>query len=69
MKILNDLISSIDMKAEVREIRIGLFHTAVLTRNGGLAATLTRYALKQHHEGESIHFSYGVDTVCGTSKK
>jgi len=31
----------------VRDIRMGLFHTAVLTRNCGLAATLPRDALRQ----------------------
>jgi uncharacterized protein (DUF4213/DUF364 family) len=47
MKILKDLISSLDLNASVRDIRQGVFHTAVLTRNCGLAATLPRDALKQ----------------------
>ena len=47
MKILEDLVSTLDMKARVRDIRQGLFHTAVLTRNCGLAATLPRDALRQ----------------------
>ncbi len=47
MKILEDLISALDKEAKVRDIRLGLFHTAVLTRNCGLAATLPRDALQQ----------------------
>jgi uncharacterized protein (DUF4213/DUF364 family) len=47
MKILDDLISSLDVEAKVRDIRLGLFHTAVLTRNCGLAATLPRDTLQQ----------------------
>ena len=47
MKILNDLISTLDFSAPVREIRQGVFHTAVLSRNCGLAATLPRDALRQ----------------------
>jgi uncharacterized protein (DUF4213/DUF364 family) len=54
MKMLDDLISTLDMKTSVRDIRMGLFHTAVLTRNCGLAATLPRDALKQHHEGDAM---------------
>ena len=47
MKILEDLISALNTEAKVRDIRMGLFHTAVLTRNCGLAATLPRDALQQ----------------------
>jgi uncharacterized protein len=47
MKILDEIIATLDMKAGVRDIRQGLFHTAVLTRNCGLAATLPRDALCQ----------------------
>lgn len=47
MKVLEDLISTLNTEAEVRDIRLGLFHTAVLTRNCGLAATLPRDALRQ----------------------
>lgn len=47
MKVLNDLISTLNPEAKVRDIRLGLFHTAVLTRNCGLAATLPRDALQQ----------------------
>jgi uncharacterized protein (DUF4213/DUF364 family) len=47
MKILDDLISTLKLDAEVRDIRMGLFHTAVRTRHCGLAATLPRDALRQ----------------------
>jgi len=47
MKVLDDLIATLDTGAEVRDVRMGLFHTAVLTRNCGLAATLPRDALQQ----------------------
>jgi len=48
MKILDDLISSLDIDAEVRDIRQGLFYTAVLTRNCGLGATLPQDVLNQN---------------------
>jgi len=47
MKILDDLISELDFDTPVRDIRQGVFHTGVLTRNCGLAATLPRDALRQ----------------------
>jgi uncharacterized protein (DUF4213/DUF364 family) len=47
MKILDDLISTLDLNAPVKDIRQGIFHTGVLTRHCGLAATLPRDALKQ----------------------
>lgn len=47
MKVLEDLISALNTGAKVKDIRMGLFHTAVLTRNCGLAATLPRDALRQ----------------------
>jgi len=47
MKILDDLMATLVTDAAVQDIRMGLFHTAVLTRNCGLAATLPRDALKQ----------------------
>ena len=47
MKVLEDLISALNTEAKVRDIRMGLFHTAVLTRNCGLAATLPPDALQQ----------------------
>jgi len=49
MKILDDLLSTLNFEAGVRDIRQGLFHTGVLTRNCGLAATLPRDALRQKH--------------------
>jgi uncharacterized protein (DUF4213/DUF364 family) len=47
MKILDDLISQLNLEARVRDIRQGVLHTAVLTRNCGLASTLPRDALRQ----------------------
>ena len=47
MDILTDIISTLDLNAEVRDIRQGIFHTGVLTRSCGLAATLPKDALKQ----------------------
>lgn len=47
MEILDDLLSILNPEAGVRDIRQGLFHTGVLTRNCGLAATLPRDALQQ----------------------
>jgi uncharacterized protein len=46
-QILEDVISTLNMEAPVKDIRVGLFHSAVLTRNCGLAASLPRDALKQ----------------------
>ncbi len=39
MKIIDDMLSSLDYKASVRDIRQGPFQTAVLTRGCGLAST------------------------------
>jgi uncharacterized protein (DUF4213/DUF364 family) len=47
MKILDDLLASLDYDAPVKDIRLGVFHTGVLTRHCGLAATLPRDALRQ----------------------
>ncbi len=47
MKILDDLLSTLNFDAPVRDIRQGVFHTGVLTRYCGLAATLPRDALRQ----------------------
>ena len=47
MRILNDLISGLDTEASVRDVRQGVFHTGVITRNCGLASTLPRDALRQ----------------------
>jgi uncharacterized protein (DUF4213/DUF364 family) len=48
MKILEQLIATLDFDAPVRKIRQGVFDTAVQTRNCGIAATLPREALQQH---------------------
>jgi uncharacterized protein (DUF4213/DUF364 family) len=47
MKILDDLLSMLNFDTSVKDIRQGIFHTGVLTRYCGLAATLPRDALKQ----------------------
>ena len=47
MNILDDLLSTLNLAADVRDIRQGLFLTGVLTRHCGLAATLSRDALRQ----------------------
>ncbi len=47
MKIIDDLISSLNLDARVQDIRQGFFHTAVVTRQCGLAATLPKDALQQ----------------------
>ena len=47
MKILDDLILALNFDPTVKDIRQGVFHTGVLTRNCGLAATLPRDALRQ----------------------
>jgi len=47
MKALDDLISTLDLNAPVKDIRQGIFHTGVLTRYCGLAATLPKDALMQ----------------------
>ena len=46
--ILDDLISILNFDATVQDIRQGVFHTGVLTRYCGLAATLPRDALRQN---------------------
>lgn len=47
VKILKDIIASLDHDADVKDIRQGVFHTGVVTRHCGLAATLPRDALKK----------------------
>ncbi len=47
MQILDDLISTLNFNASVKDIRQGVFHTGVLTRYCGLAATLPQDALRQ----------------------
>lgn len=46
MIILDDLLSTVDLSPAVRDIRQGLFQTAVLADNCGLAASLSRDALR-----------------------
>ena len=47
MKILDDIFSVLDFEVAVRDVRQGVFHTGMLTRYCGLAATLPRDALRQ----------------------
>ncbi len=47
MKILDDLLATLDFDDTVKDIRQGVFHTGVMTRHCGLAATLPRDALRQ----------------------
>ena len=47
VNILTDIIATLDISAEVRDVRQGVFHTGVLTRRCGLAATLSKDAFKQ----------------------
>jgi len=47
MKILDDVLSSLDFTAIVKDIRLGVMHTGVVSRGCGLASTLTHDALKQ----------------------
>ena len=45
--ILDDLMSILNFETDVSDIRQGIFHTGVLTRNCGLASTLPRDVLRQ----------------------
>ena len=47
MNILDDLMSILNFDTVVKDIRQGVFHTGVLTRNCGLAASLPKDALRQ----------------------
>jgi len=51
LKIVDHLISTLDLNASVRDIRQGVFHTAVWSRNCGLAATLFQHT---SHRGEAL---------------
>jgi uncharacterized protein (DUF4213/DUF364 family) len=53
MKILDDVLNSLDFNACVSDIRLGVFHSGVVSRGCGLASTLTRDAFKQ--DGPHIH--------------
>ena len=50
MKIIERLLESLDYNAEVRDIRLGPFQSAVLTRNCGLASTITGVTPGQHEQ-------------------
>lgn len=47
MNILEHLLLELDYSTPTREVRLGVFHTAVVTRRCGLAATMPRDALRQ----------------------
>ena len=47
LNIREHLLASVDGACPVRDIRLGMFHTAVVSRHCGLAATLPRDALRQ----------------------
>ena len=49
MKLIDDLLSVIDSDAPVRDIRLGIHWTAVLSRNCGLASVVLP---PRHHHGE-----------------
>jgi len=49
MKILDDLLSTLDFEVEVKDIRQGPFQTAVVTRHCGLASTPHDHGNHQHH--------------------
>ena len=55
MVILDDIIATLDFNATVRDIRQGVFHTAVLTRNCGLAASLPRDARFGNQKPDVLH--------------
>jgi len=47
LRILDHVISTLDLNTAIRDIRQGVFHTGVLSRHCGLAATLPKDALRQ----------------------
>jgi hypothetical protein len=49
-EIINELFATLSFEATVRDVRLGLFHTGVLTRNCGLAATLPRNKIQESEE-------------------
>ena len=53
MKIIEAILSTLNMEASVRDIRQGLFYTTVITRNCGLASTLPHDALRQEQPSVS----------------
>jgi len=54
MRLLDDLLTTLDMNTEIKDIRLGMFHTSVVTRNCGLAASLPFDALRQHGDHHSM---------------
>ena len=58
MKILDDLLSTLNFEADVRDIRQGPFQTAVVTRHGGLASTPREHGY--HHGAPPVN---GVGTL------
>lgn len=61
MKLLDQLIAGLNTEPRVRDIRLGLFHTGVLTDNCGLAATLPRDALQQQQHPSLREPGYLLD--------
>ncbi len=53
MKILDDLLSTINRDAQVKDIRIGTFQSAILTQGCGLASTPT-VPDHAHHQGKAL---------------
>lgn len=47
MQIIEDILTTLDFNTELKDIRQGVFHTGVLSRYCGVAATLPRDALEQ----------------------
>jgi len=47
VKILDDVLSTLDFVTTVKDIRLGVMHTGVVSRGCGLASTLTHDAFKQ----------------------
>jgi uncharacterized protein (DUF4213/DUF364 family) len=64
MKILDDILTTLHFDAPVRDIRQGIFHTAVWTRYCGLASTLPRDALRQE-EGQVREPGYLLQRSAG----
>ncbi len=51
-KIIEELISTLNIDASVRDIRVGLFPTGALSRNCGLSSTLPRDVPSQNLCGD-----------------
>jgi uncharacterized protein (DUF4213/DUF364 family) len=56
MKIIEDILATLDGAASVLDIRQGPFQTAVLTRRGGLASTPHE---GEHHHGKAVVLEAG----------